>query len=310
MSTRTGQIVDIDWVVPGSRLDAAFGDGATRAEKALPNITAIAGVALLFWYAASTPELHWQWWRYLIAAVFVYDLVGGVVANGLNSAKRFQHARRIAVPRPTASFVRNHVLFAAVHVQPILVAILFPGPGVWWGAVWYAIALVTVVMVLRVPLYLRRPAALMVIATAPMLAAILPAPLGFSWLPAVLVAKLGLGAVQEEPYRPVPHRHRPSNLCHTKDSIGRRKDDRSSTVHDRIEIEAPQREFTDVDDEQPRQVRGAARPSPRVHTPGVNVEVVGRDDIPQDDPRPTTLTRPTPLPVGLNGPSRRQPTTS
>jgi len=57
----------------------------------------------------------------------VYDLVGGVVANGLNSAKRFQHADRIPVPRRAAALVRNHVLFATIHVQPILVAKLVLG---------------------------------------------------------------------------------------------------------------------------------------------------------------------------------------
>ena len=192
----------IDWDVPDTRLDAAFGDGALPVEKLLPNLTAVIGVALLVWYTAVTPSLHWKWWRQLIAVALVYDLVGGVVANGLNSTKRFQHADHIAVPRPTASFVRNHVLFAATHAQPILAAVLFPGAQIWWGVWWYVVALGGVVLVLRIPLYLRRPVALMFVAATPMLATILDAPHGFAWLPAVLIAKLILGAVREEPYRP------------------------------------------------------------------------------------------------------------
>lgn len=194
----------IDWRVPDTRLDALFGDGATRIEKLLPTLVGLAGVALLWWYVASTPGLDWTWWRDLVAAILVFDLVGGVVANGLNSAKRFQHAEQIAVPRPAAAFVRNHVLFAAVHVQPILAALLFPGASIWWGVLWYAIALGAVVLVLRLPLYLRRPVALAFVALAPMAATVLVGPPGFAWLPAVLMAKLVLGAVREEPYRPVP----------------------------------------------------------------------------------------------------------
>lgn len=192
----------VDWTVPSSDLDAVFGDGATRMEKVLPNITALAAIAVLLWYAATTPGLEWGWWRYVVAAVLVYDLVGGVVTNGLNSAKRFQHADRIAVTRRSASFVRNHTLFTAAHVQPVVIAAVFPGASIWWGVFWYAVTLGVVVLVLRIPLYLRRPVALMFVALASMVATVLVGPPGFAWLPAVLVAKLGLGAVREEPYRP------------------------------------------------------------------------------------------------------------
>lgn len=120
-------------VEPDTHLDAAFGDGALPMEKLLPNVTAVIGVVLIFWYGAVTPSLDWEWWRYLIA-----------------------------------------------------------------------VALIGVVLVPRTPLYLRRPIALLFVATTPMLATIMSAPRGFAWLPAVLVAKLVLGAVREEPYRPSP----------------------------------------------------------------------------------------------------------
>lgn len=200
-------VVRVDWKVPADAPDAMFGDGATSAEKLLPNITGAIGCALLVWYAAVTPSLEWGWWRYLLALVVVFDLVGGVVANGLNSAKRFQHAEAIPTPRFGATLVRNHVLFTALHVQAIVVALLFPGGTIWWGVCWYAVALGAVYLVLRVPLYLRRPAALAFVAVVPMLAAIMHSPHGFAWLPAVLVAKLVLGAVREEPYRPLSDGH-------------------------------------------------------------------------------------------------------
>lgn len=198
----TRDTATVDWRVPATGLDAIFGDGATRAERSLPTITGLAGIGLLAGYAAATGNLDWSWWRYLLAAILIFDLVGGVVTNALNSAKRFQHAERIAVPRRSASLVRNHVLFTAVHVQPILIAVLFPGPGLWWGMAWYAVTLTTVVTVLKVPLYLRRPAAMLAVALVPMVASVTPHPDGFAWLPTILIVKLVLGAVREEPYRP------------------------------------------------------------------------------------------------------------
>lgn len=192
----------IDWRVPATGLDAVFGDGATRLERLLPTVTGLAGIGLLAGYAAATGNLDWSWWQYVLAAILVFDLVGGVVTNALNSAKRFQHADRVAVPRRTASLVRNHVLFTAIHVQPILIAALFPGTGLWWGVAWYAVTLAAVVAVRAVPLYLRRPSAMLVVALVPMVASVTPHPDGFAWLPTILIVKLVLGAVREEPYRP------------------------------------------------------------------------------------------------------------
>ncbi|ADD40126.1 hypothetical protein [Stackebrandtia nassauensis] len=193
----------VDWRLPATGLDAIFGDGATRWEKTLPTVTGLAGIAVLAAYAALTGNLDWSWWQYALAAILVFDLVGGVVTNALNSAKRFQHAERVAVPRRAASLVRNHVLFAAIHVQPIVIAALFPGVGLWWGVLWYAVTLAGVIVIPLVPLHLRRPAAMTAVALVPVVASVMPHPDGFGWLPAILVAKLVLGAVREEPYRPV-----------------------------------------------------------------------------------------------------------
>ncbi|MBF6331733.1 hypothetical protein [Nocardia transvalensis] len=193
--------VHIDWAVPGTGLDALFGDGATRAEKILPTVIGLIGTALVVGHAMAA-GFDWSWWRYSVAAILAADLVGGVVANALNSAKRFQNADHIAVRRPTAALVRNHPLFTAVHIHPIVIALLFPGPGLAWGLLWYAITLASVLIVGHTPLYLRRPAAMATVAVAPVLAASMDNPQGFAWLPSILAAKLVLGAVREEPYRP------------------------------------------------------------------------------------------------------------
>ena len=127
------------------------------------------------------------------------------MANGLNTAKRDPHAPR---PRPQESFAgrlaRRPTLFAAAHVQPVVVGLLFPGAGPWWGPTWYVAILGAVAVVRRVPLHLQRPTALCACVAAVLASTLLPAPVGFAWLPVVMALKLPLAhAVQEEPYRPV-----------------------------------------------------------------------------------------------------------
>lgn len=194
----------VDWTVPDHDLDGLYGDGATRAERALPRATgalALAGVLAHSLIAG----LDWTWWQYLIAGALVLDLVGGIVAMALNSAKRFHHAQSLPVPRRSAALTRNAWLFTAVHVQPIVIGVLFGGPW-WWGPAWYALCLAGLFIVTRVPLYLARPVAMLLLALTAVLSPMVEHPPGFAWVPMVLVAKLVLGAVREEPYRPTPSR--------------------------------------------------------------------------------------------------------
>jgi uncharacterized protein YbjT (DUF2867 family) len=121
---------------------------------------------------------------------------------GLNSAKRLQHAATIPVPRLSASVICNELPLTALHIQPILIAVTFPGSGVWWGLTWYAAALAGAVLVARVPAVPRPPDRPHRARLTLLVADLMPAPTGFAWLPAVLVAKLAVGSVREEPYRP------------------------------------------------------------------------------------------------------------
>ena len=86
--------------------------------------------------------------------------------------------------------VRRPVAFSALHVQPILVGLLFPGASWWWGAAWYAAVLLAVVVVRRVPAQLARPAALAFAAAAALAAPLIEHPVGFAWLPVILALKL------------------------------------------------------------------------------------------------------------------------
>lgn len=193
----------VDWTVPKGAPSSLFGAGALREEKALALTTAVVGTGAVLVHAGVT-GVGWTSWQYVLAAVIALDLLGGVVANGLNSAKRAHFASQHPAGRSGAArLTRRPVLFAALHLQPVAVGLLFPGAGVWWGTAWYLAVLASVVAVRLAPLYLQRPVALGLCVAAVLASAMLHAPAGFAWLPVVMVLKLPLAhAVQEEPYRP------------------------------------------------------------------------------------------------------------
>lgn len=196
----------VDWSLPAAKPDPVYGTGVRREERLLALAVAAAATVGVLVAAAADAQVRWAIWQYLVAGIVAFDLAGGVVANGLNSAKRDHFARESTLGATLfGRLVRRPILFAAVHVQPILVGLLFSGGTWWWGLVWYLIVLTSVIVVRRVPLYLQRPAALSFCVLAALLTPVVAAPNGFWWLPTIMVLKLTLAhAVQEEPYRPLP----------------------------------------------------------------------------------------------------------
>ncbi|MFD1859484.1 hypothetical protein EHW97_07725 [Aeromicrobium camelliae] len=195
----------IDWATPAERRDAVYGAGATPAERGLAAGTGIVGTALVLGWAFWGLGVEWQWWQWLLAGVIGFDVLGGVVANSLNSAKRSHFGPPPSDPSLGERLVRRPVLFAAVHVQPWIVALAYAPALWWWGALWHVGVLAAVVIVVTVPLYLRRPTAAALVVLAVLGGTMLEAPDGWSWLPVALAVKLVLAhAVREEPYRPLP----------------------------------------------------------------------------------------------------------
>ncbi len=198
---RTGSRTD--WAEQAEKPDPVYGAGATPSEKNLARAAGLLAAALTVGYVAVAAPEAWSLWQYVLAAVLALDLVGGVVANGLNSAKRDHFSPVTPAAGWLGRLVRRPVLFAAVHVQPILAGLLFPGAGWWWGPAWYLITLLTVALVRITPLYLQRPVALFVCAIVAVLAPLVPAPIGLWWVPTIMALKLTLAhAVQEQAYRP------------------------------------------------------------------------------------------------------------
>jgi len=194
---------NINWNYRG-KTDFLLGTGATSAERILGWIASLIGVGLyLFFYL--TGAFQWTWWQYLLAGAIAFDVVGGVVANSLNSCKRFYHsATRPDEPRYTVAF-KNHLVFSALHLHPLLVAILYAEGHLFYGMFWYAFLLLSTVLVLKTPFYLKRPMAFLAIVVALLTNLYLVSPIrGFEWLIPLLMIKIVYGhLVPEEPYRPL-----------------------------------------------------------------------------------------------------------
>jgi hypothetical protein len=193
----------VDWSAPDAKADAIFGAGATRAERGLANGVGLVGAVVIV-VAAWVSGADWNVWLFLVAAVLAFDVVGGVVANGLNAAKRDHFGPPSATAKTIGGrLVRHPIAFTALHVHPIVVGLLYPPHLWWWGIPWYLAILAGTVAVRFAPLYLQRPVALGLCALVALVSSLTPAPDLWGWLPVMLALKLVLAhAVQEEPYRP------------------------------------------------------------------------------------------------------------
>lgn len=200
MSTDT---IRIDWRPPAAPADPLFGSGATRTERALALGAGAVGTAIVIGAALVTVGDRWWVIHYVLVALVALDVLGGVVANALNSAKRDHHGPPADPSARAGRIARSPVAFSALHVQPIVLAIAVPPHAWWWGLLWYVVVLLAVVVVVNVPQYLARPVSYAVAMLAVVSLPVVPAPEGLEWLPLALVLKLVMAhAVREEPYRP------------------------------------------------------------------------------------------------------------
>jgi hypothetical protein len=197
--------VKISWSPPPPRKglagewDKFIGPGATTAEIWLQMGAALFGGLGVVLYAA-LQGLDWNTWQYIVAAILAFDLCGGVVTNATSTAKRWYH-------RSEQDFAR-HMLFIAVHaVQIFLVAWLFRGLDWLYFAVIYGYLLVSAALVLRSPLYLHRPLAMLFWLGSLVPSFYIFAPTaGLGWFGPVLFLKLLVShLLKEAPFRPEKH---------------------------------------------------------------------------------------------------------
>ena len=193
----------INWNYPPPRpgwrkeIDTFIGPGVTRAELTLElGVSLVAGLGMLL-YAFLQP-LGWNGWQIALAVLLAFDLAGGVVTNATSTAKRWYH-------RP-GQRLRDHVIFIAVHgVHLALVAWAFRAGDWAWAVGWYAFLMFASLLILLIPLYLRRPVAFSMVGLGLLLALYLDTPVpGLEWfIPVFLLKLLVSHLLREEPYRPL-----------------------------------------------------------------------------------------------------------
>ncbi|MDO9086209.1 MAG: hypothetical protein Q7U53_08380 [Anaerolineaceae bacterium] len=193
----------INWNYSG-KADFLYGTGATTWEKGLVLAGGSLGI-LLYLSLYITGTLDWTWWQYLLASLIAMDVFAGLVANSLNSCKRFYHTQpKSDEPRYT-SFFKNHLVFAILHIYPLLASLIFGKGNFIYGIFWYFLMIFCAGIIIKTPLYLQRPVSFLWITTALLLNYyLIPVVDGFAWLAPALFIKILYGyLVQEEPYRPL-----------------------------------------------------------------------------------------------------------
>ncbi|CAB9514316.1 expressed unknown protein [Seminavis robusta] len=173
-----------------NQLDTFIGPGATTAEIFLQFGASFVIGLLCFWikYDNDATEVSTNWKHNAIVIGLGMDMIGGVVTNSTSAAKRWYH-------RPGQNF-SQHMTFIAIHAMQIgTVAFLFcPQKDQQWFyfAAVYGCLLVSSTIVHSVPLYLQRPMAMSLVATAiPMsMSKVLPETPGMEWFIPLLFLKL------------------------------------------------------------------------------------------------------------------------
>ncbi|NIJ12472.1 hypothetical protein FHU38_002816 [Saccharomonospora amisosensis] len=159
MKTNTAPDVVLDWRIPATprgvsgALRRFLGPGRTRSENVAEVAGQLVGMSLLSAYLATTGGWSERSPLQLaVLAVMVFDLVGGVLTNATNPAKRWYH-------RPGHGSGRR-LLFVASHLLYLVAIPLVLHAGGWtWFAVNAALLLSAAVLIEALPVELKRVSA-------------------------------------------------------------------------------------------------------------------------------------------------------
>ncbi|MET9214761.1 MULTISPECIES: hypothetical protein [unclassified Nocardia] len=176
-----------DWTIPptspgwAGRIEQFMGPGKTRAESAVEYLGGAVCVLLLLAYC--WPELDgWSLAERVVLVVIVLDLVGGVLTNATNSAKRWYHRTRSS---------RGRLSFVAVHTLHLAVVGLWLLGDPRWFLGNTVLLMGSALLIESVPAYLRRPvamAAFMVVFSINLI--IFPVPAALVWFIPLFSLKL------------------------------------------------------------------------------------------------------------------------
>jgi hypothetical protein len=153
--------VHIDWDIPPTppgwrgELQRLLGPGKSSAEYAVELVGGGVCVALLACLAWRTGAYHdWSPLQAALITLVALDLVGGVLTNSTNAAKRWYH-------RPAPGTARARLVFVSTHVMHLAAVALVMLDDAWpWLLVNASLLLACAVLIELVPLYVKRPAAM------------------------------------------------------------------------------------------------------------------------------------------------------
>ncbi|MGK8558942.1 hypothetical protein [Nocardia gipuzkoensis] len=179
--------LQVDWAIPATspgwagRLERFMGPGKTRWESAVEYLGGAIGILLLVSYCR--PMLSDRSIAEVVAlAVIAFDLVGGVLTNATNAAKRWYH--RTPASRGRLAFVAVHTVYLAV------VGLMFLGDPAWFiGNT--LLLLGSALLIESAPVGLRRPVAMAAYMTVLLVNLIVfPVPALLAWFIPLFYLKL------------------------------------------------------------------------------------------------------------------------
>ncbi len=194
----------IEWTPPKPRTglagewDKFIGPGATEAELWLQLAGALGLTAVLtLTNISQRSELNWTSWQWFVFLLFAFDLSGGILTNATATAKRWYH-------RAGQRFM-DHFGFVALHgIHLAAVAWLFRGSDWGYFGLYFGYLLLGTAVLLRTPLYLKRPLALLLFSGTLLLnnSLLQPSP-GLGWfIPFFFLKLLVAHLLPEAPFTP------------------------------------------------------------------------------------------------------------
>lgn len=200
--------VKIRWDYEG-KTDVINGTGAYREEKIIAFIgSAIIPIVLIFQLILG--RLEWTPLQILIGLFIGFDIGGGMVSNALNSCKRFYETPLKTNEGKGAKYAKDNRIYLGLHIHPIVVGLLYNNMDWFYALTWYAIFMASVLIVCKMPLYLKRPVSVLLTLIAIVVNLYLITPvIGFEWFIPMLFIKIVCGhLIREEPY----DRVQPTNI--------------------------------------------------------------------------------------------------
>jgi hypothetical protein len=192
----------INWDPPKPRSgllgewDKFIGPGATKSENIIIILGAILGLVAMLVYT-QIGGLNWSRLQIALASLIAFDVAGGVVANATNSAKRWYH-------RTGQEFIQQFIFILIHGVHILIIAIFFRDMDWMYFFLTYSYLLISSAMIIRTPISLQRPVALLFYGIGLLLSIYtLPAMPGLQWFLPLLYLKLLVShLIFEAPFSP------------------------------------------------------------------------------------------------------------